>query len=61
MSRAADAVSDLAPENEQVRDTANLIDSTALHHLESPGATLRQAVKTSYDQDVEDVLGWIQN
>ncbi|MEU0942480.1 hypothetical protein ABZ379_06740 [Streptomyces canus] len=61
MNRASDDVSDLGPEDEQVRDMANLIDSAALHYLESPGATLRQAVKASYDQDVEDVLGWIQN
>ncbi|MEV7953000.1 hypothetical protein [Streptomyces sp. NPDC088141] len=61
MSRAANDVSDLAPENEQVRDAANLIDSAALHYLENPGATLHQVIKASYDQDVDDVLGWIQH
>ncbi|UQA91211.1 hypothetical protein [Streptomyces halobius] len=47
MSRAANDVSDLPPENEQVRDAANLIDSAALHYFEHPGATLRQAIKAS--------------
>ncbi|MBL1115363.1 hypothetical protein JK364_23620 [Streptomyces sp. 110] len=61
MSRAANDVSELAPENEQVRDAANLIDSVALHYLENPGETLRQAIKASCDQDVDDVLGWIQD
>ncbi|MFD4475865.1 hypothetical protein ACFWPU_07085 [Streptomyces sp. NPDC058471] len=61
VSRAANDMSDLAPENEQVRDAANLIDSAALHYLENPGATLRQAIKASCNQDVEDILGWIQN
>lgn len=61
MSRAANDVGDLAPENEQVRDAANLIDSAALHYLENPGATLRQSIEASCDQDVDDVLGWIQD
>ncbi|MGW3973918.1 hypothetical protein ACWEFD_32100 [Streptomyces ardesiacus] len=61
MSRAANDVSDLALENEQVCDAANLIDSAALHYLEKPGATLRQAIEASCDQDVDDVLGWIQD
>lgn len=53
-------MSDRALENEQVCDAANLIDSAALHYLENPGAPLRQAIKASCDQDVDDVLGWIQ-
>ncbi|MDH2391597.1 hypothetical protein QCN29_23015 [Streptomyces sp. HNM0663] len=61
VSRASNDVRDLAPRNEQVRDAANLIDSAALHYLENPGATLRQAIKTSCDQDVDDLLGWIQD
>ena len=54
-------MSDLALENEQVCDAVNLIDSAALHYLGNPGATLRQAIKASCDQDVDDVLGWIQD
>ncbi|MFJ2420203.1 hypothetical protein [Streptomyces brevispora] len=61
VSQAANGVSDLAPENEQVRDAANLIDSAAQYYLQNPGATLRQAIQASYDQDVDDVLSWIQD
>lgn len=61
MNRAADNVSALAPENEQVRDATNLIVNATLHYLENPGATLRQAIKASYDQYVDDVLGWIHD
>ncbi|MFB7597590.1 hypothetical protein [Streptomyces sp. NPDC056160] len=61
VSRAASDVSDLALENEQVCDAVNLIDSAALHYLENPGATPRQAIKASCDQDVDDVLGWMQD
>ncbi|MEU9602632.1 hypothetical protein AB0E06_38310 [Streptomyces sp. NPDC048109] len=61
VSRAANDVGDLAPENEQARDAADLIDSAALHYLENPGAILRQAIEASRDQDVDDVLGWVQD
>ncbi|MFD8609411.1 hypothetical protein [Streptomyces sp. NPDC059631] len=60
MSRAANEVSDLTLAGQQVCGAANLIDSAALHYIENPGVPLRQAIKASCDQDVDDVLGWIQ-
>ncbi|MEV0443588.1 hypothetical protein AB0I84_23440 [Streptomyces spectabilis] len=61
MSRATNDASDPAPEDKQVRDAANLIDSAALRYREYPGAGSRQAIKASCDPHVDDVLGWIQD
>ncbi|MFD4943049.1 hypothetical protein ACFWNT_11030 [Streptomyces sp. NPDC058409] len=57
LNRAADDVSALAPETEQVHDATNLVVCAGLHYLENPGATLHQAIEANYEEDVDDVLG----
>ncbi|MFE4334055.1 hypothetical protein ACFRQM_32975 [Streptomyces sp. NPDC056831] len=52
LNRAADDVSAVAPETEQVHDATNLVVCAGLHYLENPGATLHQAIEANYEEDV---------
>lgn len=60
MNRAADDIIELAPEADQIRDSANLIVNAALHYLENPGSTLQEAIEANYNEAVADVLEWAQ-
>lgn len=61
LNRAADDVTELHPEGQLARDTANLVVNAALHYLENPQATLDEAIEANYDEPVDDVLAHLSD
>ncbi|PUB32495.1 hypothetical protein C8K30_1011021 [Promicromonospora sp. AC04] len=60
LNRAADAVTDLAAQDDRVGDAINLVVNATLTFLESPDADLEAAVAANYSDSVDDVLGWVR-
>lgn len=60
LNRAADEITALAPGDDRLRDALNLMVNATLHYLAHPNASLEDAVRAHYDDELAEVIGWIR-
>ncbi|WP_026820052.1 hypothetical protein [Arthrobacter castelli] len=57
---AADEVIGLADGDERITDAANLMVNAGMHFIGHPEDTLEDAIEANYDDETDNVLGWIR-